>query len=53
MVAVGDEIGVVVQNGEKHPVHCAFTGQLMGLMAAPGQRVRADEPVAWLTTADG
>jgi biotin carboxyl carrier protein len=53
MVAVGDEIGVVVQNGEKHPVHCPFTGQLMGLLAAPGQRVRAYEPVAWLTTADG
>jgi biotin carboxyl carrier protein len=52
MVAVGDEIGVVVQNGEKHPVHCQFTGQLMGLMAAPGQRVQANEPVAWLTTAD-
>jgi hypothetical protein len=43
----------VVQNGEKHPVHCPFTGQLMALMAAPGQRVRAYEPVAWLTTADG
>jgi len=53
MVAVDDEIGVVVQNGEKHPVHCPFTGQLMGLLAAPGQRVRAFEPVAWLTTADG
>jgi hypothetical protein len=53
MVAVDDEIGVVVQNGEKHPVHCPFTGQLMGLLAAPGQRVRAFEPVAWLTTSDG
>ena len=53
MVAPGDEIGVVVQNGEKHPIHCPFTGQLMGLLAGSGQRVRAYEPVAWLTTADG
>ena len=51
-VAVGDEIGVVVRNGEKHPVHSPFTGELLGLLAAPGERVRAYQPLAWLTTAD-
>jgi biotin carboxyl carrier protein len=52
-VTVGDEIGVVVRNGEKHPVHSPFTGELLGMLAAPGERVRAHQPVAWLTTADG
>jgi hypothetical protein len=34
-------------------VHSPFTGELLGLLAAPGERVRAYQPVAWLTTADG
>jgi biotin carboxyl carrier protein len=51
-VAVGDEIGVVVRNGEKHPVHSPFTGELVGLLAAPGERVRPYQPLAWLTTVD-
>jgi biotin carboxyl carrier protein len=53
MVAVGDEIGVLVQSGDKHPVVSPFTGQLMGMLAMPGERVREHQPVAWLTTADG
>ena len=48
----GDEVGVVVRNGEKHPVTSPFTGELLGLLAASGERVRAYQPVAWLTTAD-
>jgi len=51
-VVVGDEVGVVVRNGEKHPVHSPFTGELLGLLAATGERVRAYQPVAWLTTSD-
>ena len=53
VVAVGDEIGVLVQSGDKHPVISPFTGQLMGMLAMSGERVRAHQPVAWLTTADG
>jgi biotin carboxyl carrier protein len=52
MVALGDEIGVLVQSGDKHPVISPFTGQLMGMLALSGERVRAYQPVAWLTTAD-
>ncbi|MGH9214588.1 MAG: hypothetical protein ACRD2C_28575 [Acidimicrobiales bacterium] len=49
MVAVDDEIGVVLRSGEKHPVRSCFTGLLLGLLALPGERVRAHQPVAWLT----
>jgi biotin carboxyl carrier protein len=52
MVAVGDEIGVVVQSGDKHAVTSPFTGRLIGMLALPGERVRAAQPVAWLYTAD-
>lgn len=52
MVAVDDEIGVVVQSGEKHPVTTRFTGLLMGLLVLPGERVRLHQPVAWLTVDD-
>lgn len=53
IVAAGDEIGTVVQGGEKHVVLSPFTGVLMGMLALPGERVRAHQPVAWLTTEDG
>ena len=52
VVAVGDEIGVLVQAGDKHPVVSPFTGQLMGMLAMPGERIREHQPVAWLTIAD-
>ncbi len=52
MVAVGDEIGVVVQTGEKHPVTSTFTGRVMGMLAMPGERVRMHQPVAWLSIID-
>jgi biotin carboxyl carrier protein len=51
-VAVGDEIGVLVQSGEKHTVESPFTGLLLGMLALPGERVRCDQPLAWLTTDD-
>lgn len=51
-VAVGDEIGVLVQSGEKHTVSCPFTGLLLGMLALPGERVRAHQPLAWLSIAD-
>lgn len=51
-VAIGDEIGVVVQTGEKHAITSHATGRLVGLLALPGERVRRYQPVAWLTVAD-
>lgn len=51
-VAIGDEVGVVIQLGEKHEIESAFTGTLLGMLVLPGERVRARQPVAWLTTAD-
>jgi biotin carboxyl carrier protein len=51
IVAVGDEIGVLVQSGDKHPVLSPFAGQLMGMLAMPGERVREYQPVAWLSIA--
>lgn len=47
-VAAGDRIGTLVQTGVPHPVECAFDGVLMGLMALPGERVRKDQPLAWM-----
>jgi biotin carboxyl carrier protein len=52
MVAIGDEIGVLVQSGEKHPVTSPFTGELLGMLAQPGERLRMYQPIAWLTIAD-
>jgi biotin carboxyl carrier protein len=52
MVAIGDEVGVLVRSGEKHPVISPFTGELLGMLAEPGERVRMHQPVAWLTIAD-
>lgn len=52
VVAVGDEIGVLVQAGDKHPVVSPFTGQLMGMLAMPGERIREHQPVAWLSIAE-
>ena len=52
IVVVGDEIGVLVQSGDKYPVASPFTGRLMGMLAMPGERVREYQPIAWLTSAD-
>jgi biotin carboxyl carrier protein len=52
MIAIGDEIGVLVRSGEKHTVESPFTGLLIGLLVLPGERVLEHQPVAWLTTDD-
>ena len=51
-VAVGDEIGVVVQQRREAPRAQPLHRRALGLLAAPGERVRAYQPLAWLTTAD-
>lgn len=51
-IALGDKIGVVIHMGEKHAVESPFTGELKGILVLPGERVRAEQPVAWLTVDD-
>lgn len=51
-VALGDKIGVVIHMGEKHAVESPFTGKLRGILVLPGERVRPEQPVAWLTVDD-
>ena len=48
VVRVGDVVGVVEVGGRTLPVRSAFTGRLLGMMAHPGERVRENQPVAWL-----
>lgn len=52
-VAVAEEqvIGFVDGVGQSTPVRSPFGGQLMGMMAHAGERVRQGQPVAWLRLA--
>ena len=47
-VTEGEVVGVVESRGQAIPVHSAFSGFLMGMLAHPGERVREGQPVAWL-----
>ena len=49
----GQVIGTVTSSGDAHAVQSNFTGFLMGVLAAPSQRVREGQPVAWLRATDG
>jgi biotin carboxyl carrier protein len=48
LVTEGQQIGVIEGPGVVEPVHSAFSGWLMGMLAHPGERVREGQPVAWL-----
>lgn len=48
VVREGDVVGVVEVSGRTVPVRSAFTGRLLGMMAQAGERVRENQPVAWL-----
>lgn len=48
LVALGQALGIIEAPGTATPVRSAFAGFLMGMMAEPGQRLRAGQPVAWL-----
>ena len=50
IVYEGDCVGTVTGPGVSHDVRSGFTGFLMGLLAHPGERVRAGQPVAWVRT---
>jgi CRP-like cAMP-binding protein len=49
-VASGQLIGYVDSLGEQAEVRTPFAGFFMGMLAAPGERVHAGQPIAWLRT---
>lgn len=48
IVAPGSCLGTVESLGRRVDVTSSFHGFLMGVLALPGERVRAGQPVAWL-----
>jgi biotin carboxyl carrier protein len=50
-VREGDEIGVLEGPGTCESVRSPFDGTLMGMLAHPGERLRAGQPIAWLRVA--
>lgn len=53
VVVPGECLGTVESLGRRTEVTSAFEGFLMGILALPGERVRAGQPVAWLHACDG
>jgi predicted deacylase len=47
----GETIGHVHGTGTAVAVTSAFCGELMGMLAHEGERVREGQPIAWLRTA--
>lgn len=47
----GETIGHVHGTGTSVPVTSAFCGELQGMLAHEGERVREGQPIAWLRTA--
>jgi hypothetical protein len=52
LVRRGQVIGTVVSCGHEVVVESMFTGHLMGVMAAPMERVREGQPLVWLRSVD-
>jgi biotin carboxyl carrier protein len=50
-IAAGEPIGFLDGPGGPRAVPSAFGGQLMGMLAHTGERVREGQPLAWLRTA--
>jgi biotin carboxyl carrier protein len=48
IVNAGQVVGTIEVTGDDVPVTSPHTGFLMGLLALPGERVRADQPLAWV-----
>jgi biotin carboxyl carrier protein len=42
------QVGALLGRVADQEVRSAFSGQLMGMLALPGERVQAGQPVAWL-----
>ena len=51
LVRAGQPVGHLEGPGTSTPVCSPFGGQLVGLLAHPGERLRAGQPVAWLRVA--
>ncbi len=47
-LAAGETVGHVDGPGTSIPVRSPFAGTLMGMLAHPGERLRAGEGIAWL-----
>ncbi|MGH9027801.1 MAG: hypothetical protein ACRDWD_17065 [Acidimicrobiia bacterium] len=50
-VESGHVLGVVEGPASSTPVRSPFSGQIAGLLARPGERLREGQPVAWLRVA--
>ncbi|MGH9229668.1 MAG: biotin/lipoyl-containing protein [Acidimicrobiales bacterium] len=48
IVYSGQHVGTIEVTDGAIPVTSPHTGFLMGLLALPGERVRADQPLAWV-----
>ena len=48
IVHAGQVVGAIEITGGAIDVTSAHTGFLMGLLALPGERVRAEQPLAWV-----
>jgi biotin carboxyl carrier protein len=48
IVYSGQHVGTIEVTDGAVPVTSPHTGFLMGLLALPGERVRADQPLAWV-----
>ena len=48
IVHAGQVVGAIEVTGGEITVTSAHTGFLMGLLALPGERVRAEQPLAWV-----
>ena len=48
IVHAGQVVGAIEMTGGEIDVTSAHTGFLMGLLALPGERVRAEQPLAWV-----
>jgi biotin carboxyl carrier protein len=47
-VRAGQTVGMVEGPGTSTPVASPFTGELVGMLVHPGERLREGQPVAWL-----
>jgi [acyl-carrier-protein] S-malonyltransferase len=48
LLDAGQAVGHLEGPGTSTPVRSPFRGQLVGLLAHPGERLRAGQPVAWM-----
>lgn len=46
----GQTVGTIHRNGGSEPVVSAHSGFLMGMLVLEGERVRSDQPIAWVRT---